>query len=425
MTSGKEAVFRLAEEGRRALTDAGERQEAPPKETWWNALPHAIGIWDKDGCPVAANAAMRSFTNGNPSIPYADWVERLEVLAQDERRQADTAAREMLIGPSTWIRLCESSVDGNRIAAIEDISTFRREEEHLRQLLVSLQNDVAAFREKETAQHRKLLAYHTLVRSMQGSMVDLASSAHHQVIELAQAARLRGVAPDVLSMAALGEESLPGNRLLPAVTREALPPSTFVRMSERLHGLTLLLKNLANIPLPETDPDKLETVDLGKTIREIASIAEAFDGKTLEIDVHARDTEVEIHSSFKTVLSQILTVLCRPASTMHAGTALSRTQYHLKARGEREQVVVAVAPHVRQTMPRAFSYEKGSFFTATIVGSLPHADLSMCRILAEEHGCLLTFGEDDEADTVMLKYPIKPHRQPRMRSLRRGALKGP
>lgn len=35
---------------------------------------------------------------------------------------------------------------------------------------------------------------------------------------------------------------------------------------------------------------------------------------------------------------------------------------------ECEQVVVAVAPHMRQAMPRTFSYEKGSFFTATIIG---------------------------------------------------------
>jgi len=92
------------------------------------------------------------------------------------------------------------------------------------------------------------------------------------------------------------------------------------------------------------------------------TIAEAFAGKTVEIDIHARDTKVEIHSSFKTVLSPILAILCRPISSIPSKAAHSRTQYHLKARGEREQVVVAGSPHVHQVMPRAFSYEKAVFF---------------------------------------------------------------
>lgn len=410
LASGKEALFELTDDGRRALEKAGAAAPRPEPDLWWNELPVAIGIWDKDDRSTASNRSMRSVVEGiEAGLDWPQWKNRIESLCREERRLPGIGSREMRTGPSSWILLHEiQESDGRHVAMLQDVSIYKLQEEKLKHHIAALSEEVAQLRAVRTDIEHKLVSYQHALQSTRESVVELIGAARHQAMAA------------VATFSSTVDEHPHQHIHAGNVVKSVLPSSFYPGETQtaiegvigRLGALNALVGNLAVRPFfgmlaPADDlwSRTFEIVDLDKTIREIGSIAGVFGDMALDIHVSRGTQQVEIHQTFRTVLSHIVAILSRTPPTDHR----QRTQFHLKATREGEFIVVTVGP--RDHSAHAFDFGDplvgaGHYF----VPSGAH----YWKLIVEAHG-----GEIDIEPTtpdVTLRYPFRSLHPPRSAS---------
>lgn len=397
VASGKEALFNLTDEGRSALERAGAAAPQPEADLWWNELPVAIGIWEKDDRARASNRAMRSVVEGiDAGLDWAHWKNRIESLCREEHRLPGSGSREMRTGPSSWILLHEiQGSAGRHIVMLQDISGYKLQEGKLRQHIAALSEETTQLRAERTDIEHKLVAYQHVLQSMRESVVELAGAARQQATEAVAA---MGIPAGSLQHYAGGSITK-----LSSLSPLGETQSAIERVVGRLGALSMLVRNLAVTPfagmvepVEDMSSRRLEVVDLGRTIREIGSMAGVFEDMAL--DIHFKENQqVEIDPTFRTVLSHIVAKLYRMPTAGHQ----RRTQFHLKATREHGVIVVSVGPREHS----AYSADFGD----ALVGAASHfvpSGAHYWKWMVEAHG-----GEIDIEPTtpdVTLRYPFKP-----------------
>lgn len=407
--SGKEALFELTDDGRRALEKTGAATPQPEPDLWWNELPVAIGIWDKDNRSRASNRAMRSVVEGvDTALDWPHWKNRIEALCREEHRLPDSGSREMRTGPSSWILLHEIQGSGGRhIAMLQDVSVYRLREEKLRHHIAGLSEEVAQLRAVRTDIEHKLVAYQHALQSTRETVVELIGAARHQAME--------AVATFSSTTDEHWHQHIRAGNVVKSVSSSSFHPGETQTAMEgvvgRLGAINVLVGNLAVTPFhgmlaPVEDAmfRALEIVDLDKSIREIGSIADVFGNMALDIHVSKGTQQVEIHPTFRTVLSHIVAILSRTPPSEHR----QHTQFHLKATREGDVIVVSVGPRDHSAHALDFGdtlVGAGNYFTPS--------GAHYWKWMVEANG-----GEIDIETTpdVTLRYPFRPLHPPRIAS---------
>lgn len=396
VASGKEALFELTDDGRRALEKAGAAAPQPKADLWWNELPVAIGIWEKDERPKASNRAMRSLVEGiDADLNWPDWKNRIESFCREEHQLPGSGSRELRTGPLSWILLHEiQGSAGRRIAMLQDMSSYKLQEMRLRQQIASLSEETTLLRAERTDIEHKAVVYQHVLQNMRESVVELAGAARQQATEAVAAI---GAPMGALQHYAGGITKL--SSLVPLGETQ----SAIEKVVGHLGALSMLVRNLAVMPfagivepVEGKSSSRLEVVDLGRTIREIGSMAGVFEDMAL--DIHFKENQqVEIDSTFCTVLSHFVAMLYR----IPAGGHQNRTQFHLKATREHGVIIVSVGPHENNSYAADFDD-----VLVEPAGYLFPSGAHYWKGIVEAHG-----GEIDIEPTtldVTLKYPFRP-----------------
>lgn len=376
---GREAVFTLSGQGKAAAAKLGlaATDPAPDPAGWWDDLPVAIGVWDKDGTAVGANDAFRKLfaqpAKTRRKSGIEDWRRSVQTHSREMRALAQDGAWEAQMGDHAWVEYKEqATASGWKVVTGVDVSAHRAEAQRLEERVSTLSDTVAGLHLKLADAERRLSAHRSAIQEIRHEIL-------HQAASVGDRIRLATMA--------LEEGDYPR---LHDVLRDVEP---------RMRAVQVAMRDFVDVPAPAGDDGfDLDVMAPRELISEAVATVNAFSDPDIDL-FFAKSFQERVRapsSAIRSALGQML-MFSPKRWTVENSVAL-----HCSIHETFLVLSLGAGPH---TVPRA--PHRHWVDADNAVDRVADLGLMHCWTMVSEHGGYLKVGEGEGVDeAVCVGFPI-------------------